>query len=540
MGGVLRSALILLALSAACQPLPTRIALDLECSPSAAFNPLTVRIRSSGLGLDATRSFAGDGGTGVVLPDRLMVPIADRAAELQIEVEGRDSAGRLRKGSGTVTSVVNQTVGLTVSLSVFAECLNGKQDGDESDLDCGGTRCPACPLGARCLADRDCQTTACAQQSICSFASGPPFWRSGAAFKPNRGLFGSAVVPDAGIYAVGGTSDLNTELTRVDIYDSQLEAWKTGPALPAGRFAHGVGFFAGRLWAIAGKPNPTRVDLLVPGEATWSQGPALSVGRSEFGLAVGNGRLYLAGGSLGGILTDQVDILDADGGWRTGSPLAVARTYPALVAMSDGSLFAVGGSNGAALTIIERYLPEQNVWTKTPAMPTARFAAAAIEAPDGRLWVVGGDRNGSLRTVEAYFPPPIGKWVGLPPLLEDRAYCAVQKIPDGRLLVFGGFASGIQPLNGELYGPAVTVSPTLFRPGTMGVINGDNFAADAGVTVTLSPDNWVLGTGSTDARGALVSPISFSMPSVQPSEYRLTVIDSRSRYPIVLKVVVAP
>lgn len=40
-------------------------------------------------------------------------------------------------------------------------CCDGKHDGDETDLDCGGS-CGGCPIGKACLGDRDCASGSCA------------------------------------------------------------------------------------------------------------------------------------------------------------------------------------------------------------------------------------------------------------------------------------------------------------------------------------------------------------------------------------------
>src|SRR5436189_4739961 len=42
-----------------------------------------------------------------------------------------------------------------------ARCRDGLENGDESDVDCGGTLCPACPANGKCLAGRDCQSQSC-------------------------------------------------------------------------------------------------------------------------------------------------------------------------------------------------------------------------------------------------------------------------------------------------------------------------------------------------------------------------------------------
>jgi hypothetical protein len=40
-------------------------------------------------------------------------------------------------------------------------CTDGIQDGTETDVDCGGPACPACPPGEKCALDSDCITNAC-------------------------------------------------------------------------------------------------------------------------------------------------------------------------------------------------------------------------------------------------------------------------------------------------------------------------------------------------------------------------------------------
>jgi hypothetical protein len=40
-------------------------------------------------------------------------------------------------------------------------CDDGIQDGDEADVDCGGSRCPQCAVGRRCATAGDCATRTC-------------------------------------------------------------------------------------------------------------------------------------------------------------------------------------------------------------------------------------------------------------------------------------------------------------------------------------------------------------------------------------------
>jgi hypothetical protein len=54
---------------------------------------------------------------------------------------------------GTVCNAV-------LSTCVTPRCYDGVRDGNESDVDCGGT-CAPCPLGGACAVDQDCASQAC-------------------------------------------------------------------------------------------------------------------------------------------------------------------------------------------------------------------------------------------------------------------------------------------------------------------------------------------------------------------------------------------
>src|SRR5687768_7449734 len=51
-----------------------------------------------------------------------------------------------------------------------AACHNGRLDGAETDIDCGGGACAACALGGKCKAGGDCQNRECTK-GICRPAS---------------------------------------------------------------------------------------------------------------------------------------------------------------------------------------------------------------------------------------------------------------------------------------------------------------------------------------------------------------------------------
>src|SRR5579883_3434727 len=55
-----------------------------------------------------------------------------------------------------------------------SSCHDGVKDGDETDVDCGGSVCPACAAGLACLHGSDCQSTFCSNNRC-----DPPTCRDG-------------------------------------------------------------------------------------------------------------------------------------------------------------------------------------------------------------------------------------------------------------------------------------------------------------------------------------------------------------------------
>ena len=50
---------------------------------------------------------------------------------------------------------------------VVDTCNNNKKDGDETDIDCGGSRCKPCQLGGHCKVASDCATGKCSEEGLC-------------------------------------------------------------------------------------------------------------------------------------------------------------------------------------------------------------------------------------------------------------------------------------------------------------------------------------------------------------------------------------
>lgn len=53
-------------------------------------------------------------------------------------------------------------------------CTDGVRNGNESDVDCGGSQCGGCAVGGACRANGDCQSRICGTDSRCSRYQGGP------------------------------------------------------------------------------------------------------------------------------------------------------------------------------------------------------------------------------------------------------------------------------------------------------------------------------------------------------------------------------
>ena len=73
-------------------------------------------------------------------------------------------------GGGEPSGGASETGGAGGS-SPSDPCKNGRLDGFETWVDCGGGTCPACPPGGACDAPSDCENERCTTKGVCELAS---------------------------------------------------------------------------------------------------------------------------------------------------------------------------------------------------------------------------------------------------------------------------------------------------------------------------------------------------------------------------------
>ena len=434
-----------------------------------------------------------------------------------------------------------------VGTSCVVACSDGLKDNGETDVDCGGP-CPnKCAVNKSCTMGTDCQTGSCAS-TFCQLVSGPPYWLAGANMPTARAGLAVAVGDDELIYAIGGFASI--PVTATEAYNPHTNLWSTGlAALPAYQFdsAYATGY-DGKIYVMGGYaasptlPAPTNVARAYRASTnTWSTVPSLLSARSRFGAAVGlDGHIYV----LGGISSSFVQIganesfSIALGSWSSAAPLPTARQSAGVATGADGNIYVVGGANPTVLGKLEAYNPASNTWSQLAGLSNPRTFAPAVAGPDGRIYFVGGmtSSGGSVAEVDAY-TPAINTWTTVPSLTTARSDIGATVGTDGRIYAIGGEvlpSSTAAPVSTvESYGPVPVVTPSSGPKGTLATVAGNNFAANATVSVYWNGlSGTLLGTGITNGGGVLAAPISITIPNVGVASYKLTVVDNRSQYPV--------
>jgi hypothetical protein len=92
--------------------------------------------------------------------------------ETDVDCGGTCDLQNLRCSNGKHCLVANDCSSLvcTVGICAAPNCADGVQNGAETGLDCGGGTCPSCPAGQGCTGTTDCQSKVCTG-SVCQAPS---------------------------------------------------------------------------------------------------------------------------------------------------------------------------------------------------------------------------------------------------------------------------------------------------------------------------------------------------------------------------------
>ncbi len=448
-------------------------------------------------------------------------------------------------------------------------CGDGRQNGQETDIDCGGGgSCATCANYQVCGNAADCAS------DNCSSAECAPYgleWNYGFLLHCSRGNARAATIGDR-VYIGGNTGTCDTTVSDptglIESSSAEAPSWNVEPSMlvyarEGGAFLSGP---AGRLYALGGFNDSqttaqfSMVQSAVPGAFYNATGMA---GRRAFfaSTSLPDGRLFVAGGhntdvttTVNAINTTEFFFPDAgapDGGyWVAGSPLGTFRAGAAAATTADGRILVMGGrlklSDTTQLATIEQFPSDGGAPSSHPPMPVARAFFGLTRGADERVYAVGGTIDGGPSNRVDAFDSAANKWSVVTPLPDPRSGAAVVVGPDLRLWVIGGQAGAAQQYTYTVYkyGPELTANPTNAAASTQVLVYGNGYPPTTRVVANFDGVNGTaLGSLVTDSIGRLPNNMStgllVTVPAGTPSgTHYIYLRDVKSNYPVRVKITV--
>lgn len=355
-----------------------------------------------------------------------------------------------------------------------------------------------------------------------------------------------ALGQDGNIYVFGGTTGNDTDYSTTFIYQPATNAWSLGANMPVAREgAQAVTLPDGRIAVLGGGTQCAfdnlcsigtvynRVDVYTPATNSWSSLAPMQSPRYRFAASLYNGHIYAMGGSDGTQAVSSVEAYDPNTDIWASMPSLPQPTEAAASAVdSAGNLDLFGGFDGGSNFYNNLVMYNGSAWNSGAALPQATEDTAAPVGSDGQVYIVGGFDTSWLDTVQSYNPIS-ASWSSVTPLPSPTCCMGAVTIPSGQMyVVAGGIGLGSTV---AVYGPSLSLSPPSGPPGSVATLNGTNFAPLANVSVYWggAATGELLGSGTTDASGALVSPITFTVPATATSgTYSVAAQDDQSLYPV--------
>jgi hypothetical protein len=384
----------------------------------------------------------------------------------------------------------------------------------------------------------------------CELMTGPPSWvpigtaPTGSNTPPTpRADLVLELGSDGNLYAISGLQPDGTVTDTVERLDQNLN-WSATSNLNNKRSLAASVSDSTSIYVLYGGKDSGFEDTVerMNTPTSWNTQSGLSYNISGAGAAFGSdGRIYVAGGSDGNAPQKSLRAFSpGDSNLTSLADLNIARERLAVANGADGRIFAIGGHGaGSTLASVEAYGIAGNAWTTVSPLPEARASTRAVLAPDGRIYLPGGaDLESGIvfSSVVAYragAAPLADRWGHVAPLAGARYRHGVAVGGDGRIYVVGGSDLLGFVRTVEAYGPLIASNPDHQKAGQTITVTGSNFAANATVSFSLdSAHAATIGTGATDATGALVATIVSVPAGAAAGATRLYAADQRSRYPV--------
>lgn len=271
--------------------------------------------------------------------------------------------------------------------------------------------------------------------------------------------------------------------------------WRRDADLPTAVTGAAAAELGGKIWVaggVVGGAVSNGVNVYDPATDTWSAGPELPAARAQAAMTSVGGDLYVIGGfsDVDASPADSIYVLPAGATtWEKRSSLLLNRAAGYAATFDDG-VYVFGGAGDSKLlgdTVV--FDPGANSWSVKAAIPSPRQAFAGFVL-SGLVYAVGGttDSGGVTNKVDVY-DPKANSWSAGPefPIPRDDFGAATL---DGKAYVAGSDSVGtVDVFDGTNWSSGPTLpSPrsgvaVVAAAGRVYVIGGELVSGGGGITL---------------------------------------------------------
>lgn len=280
-----------------------------------------------------------------------------------------------------------------------------------------------------------------------------PRWESRTPLGRSRSRLALVNFHDSALYAIGGESAQGQPVRDVDLYDLQVNEWRTAAPLPVPLANSGVAADDSRIFVAGGTTLDSSGELALsdllfsynPADNLWNERAELPLPLSGAALVKAGNDLYLLGGWDGGSVRAEVWRIPAGAvgarpeEWQLVTRMESGRAFAGAVVVGD-DIFIVGGYDGQReLSSAKVYNTLRGEWRDLPDLATRRGGLALLY--DGlAVFAVGGGWTQPVDTIER-FDPATGLWSNFPaPIAGEWRHLGGAASTLGRLYLVGGWS----------------------------------------------------------------------------------------------------
>lgn len=205
------------------------------------------------------------------------------------------------------------------------------------------------------------------------------------------------------LYAIGGSSDSNAAIARVDRYDPATDAWTRVADLLSARMGFAAGVVNGKIYVACGTSawatSVTTTEEYDPATDTWTNRAPCPLAGNVVGAAA-NGRLYAFSG---GTLSAYDPITDT---WTAGATFYGFYGGVTSAAELGGALYLATGPTSIHWYAGDfvRYDPIGDVWTSLPTRDGVM--SATLVGHGGAVYAIGGEDDAQTYAGQTRYAVP--------------------------------------------------------------------------------------------------------------------------------------